>query len=71
MPGEYVLTAMWNGKPLHFQINTAIVDGKKEFHVSISLRYASIHLTYAKYLLHLSRFLMTLAGHLTISAANG
>ncbi|EPB79711.1 SH2 domain protein [Ancylostoma ceylanicum] len=32
MPGDYVLTAMWNGKPLHFQINTAYVDGKKEFH---------------------------------------
>ncbi|EYC23677.1 hypothetical protein Y032_0015g2779 [Ancylostoma ceylanicum] len=33
MPGDYVLTAMWNGKPLHFQINTAYVDGKKEFHL--------------------------------------
>ncbi|KHJ94805.1 hypothetical protein OESDEN_05263 [Oesophagostomum dentatum] len=25
MPGEYVLTAMWNGRPLHFQINTAFL----------------------------------------------
>ncbi|KAL6724868.1 hypothetical protein Aduo_019715 [Ancylostoma duodenale] len=33
MPGDYVLTAMWNGRPLHFQINTAFVDGKKEFHL--------------------------------------
>ncbi|KAK6759381.1 hypothetical protein RB195_021145 [Necator americanus] len=33
MPGEYVLTAMWNGRPLHFQINTTSENGKKEFHL--------------------------------------
>ncbi|XGW35799.1 hypothetical protein V3C99_019187 [Haemonchus contortus] len=33
MPGEYVLTAMWNGRALHFQINTVIENGKKEFHL--------------------------------------
>ncbi|CAJ0598877.1 unnamed protein product [Cylicocyclus nassatus] len=33
MPGEYVLTAMWNGRPLHFQINTVCENGKKHFHL--------------------------------------
>ncbi|PIO76155.1 SH2 domain protein, partial [Teladorsagia circumcincta] len=33
MPGEYVLTAMWNGRALHFQINTICENGKKEFHL--------------------------------------
>ncbi|WKY14564.1 hypothetical protein Q1695_000249 [Nippostrongylus brasiliensis] len=33
MPGEYVLTAMWKGRALHFQINTAYENGKKEFHL--------------------------------------
>ncbi|VDO95344.1 unnamed protein product [Heligmosomoides polygyrus] len=33
MPGEYVLTAMWNNRALHFQINTAYDNGKKQFHL--------------------------------------
>ncbi|KAE9413250.1 hypothetical protein Angca_010098, partial [Angiostrongylus cantonensis] len=31
MPGEYVLTTMWNSRPLHFQINSTTENRKRHF----------------------------------------
>ncbi|KAJ1356490.1 SH2 domain containing [Parelaphostrongylus tenuis] len=33
MPGEYVLTVMWNDRPLHFQINSSIENRKRQFYL--------------------------------------
>ncbi|CAB3399453.1 unnamed protein product [Caenorhabditis bovis] len=33
--GEYVLTCRWNGRPLHFQINSTIENGRKMYHFEL------------------------------------